>query len=318
MKQAVIVSAARTGLAKSFRGSFNTTHGATMGGHAVRAAVERAGIDPASIEDCVIGCGYPEGATGQNIARQIAIRAGLPVSVAGFTVNRFCSSGLQSVALAANAITAEGAGPMVAGGLESISLVQPEAKRVTEDWIVERTGIRQRHVAAAHEHTSDLAYEAGRRALDDAGLDAADLDLVQVTPTGDDDVLTTDAVSFSGLVAGGSATFHAQIDPSLHSAGTYSASYGFDVADENLPGSTLGSGLTLTLTGTVSAANFPFDDDGDADVDDLDAANYIDCMSGPDGGWIQLLCANHDADADGDVDLKDAAQLQLEFSGTLP
>ncbi|MCB1311885.1 MAG: acetyl-CoA C-acyltransferase [Sedimentitalea sp.] len=137
MKQAVIVSAARTGLAKSFRGSFNTTHGATMGGHAVRAAVERAGIDPASIEDCVIGCGYPEGATGQNIARQIAIRAGLPVSVAGFTVNRFCSSGLQSVALAANAITAEGAGPMVAGGLESISLVQPEAKRVTEDWIVE-------------------------------------------------------------------------------------------------------------------------------------------------------------------------------------
>ncbi len=146
----------------------------------------------------------------------------------------------------------------------------------------------------------------------------ADLDLVQVTPTGDDDVLTTDAVSFSGLVAGGSATFHAQIDPSLHSAGTYSASYGFDVADENLPGSTLGSGLTLTLTGTVSAANFPFDDDGDADVDDLDAANYIDCMSGPDGGWIQLLCANHDADADGDVDLMDAAQLQLEFSGTLP
>ena len=137
MKQAVIVSAARTGLAKSFRGSFNTTHGATMGGHAVRAAVERAGIDPASIEDCVIGCGYPEGATGQNIARQIAIRARLPVSVAGFTVNRFCSSGLQSVALAANAITAEGAGPMVAGGLESISLVQPEAKRVTEDWIVE-------------------------------------------------------------------------------------------------------------------------------------------------------------------------------------
>ena len=137
MKQAVIVSAARTGLAKSFRGSFNTTHGATMGGHAVRAAVERAGIDPASIEDCVIGCGYPEGATGQNIARQIAFGAGLPVSVAGFTVNRFCSSGLQSVALAANAITAEGAGPMVAGGLESISLVQPEAKRVTEDWIVE-------------------------------------------------------------------------------------------------------------------------------------------------------------------------------------
>ena len=137
MKQAVILSAARTGLAKSFRGSFNITHGATMGGHAVAAAVQRSGLDPAEIEDCAIGCGFPEAETGNNIARQIAIRAGLPVSVAGFTVNRFCSSGLQSVALAANAITAEGAGPMVAGGLESISLVQPEAKRVTEDWIVE-------------------------------------------------------------------------------------------------------------------------------------------------------------------------------------
>ncbi len=104
MKQAVIVSAARTGLAKSFRGSFNITHGATMGGHAVSAAVERAGIDPATIEDCMIGCGFPEGATGQNIARQIAIRAGMPVTVSGMTVNRYCSSGLQTIALAAQAI----------------------------------------------------------------------------------------------------------------------------------------------------------------------------------------------------------------------
>ncbi|MCA0871159.1 acetyl-CoA C-acyltransferase [Seohaeicola saemankumensis] len=137
MAQAVIVSTARTGLAKSFRGSFNMTHGATMGGHVVKSAVERAGIDPASIEDCVFGCGTPEGETGGNIARQIALRAGLPVTVAGYTVNRFCSSGLQSVAIAANAITTEGAGPMIAGGIESISMVQPKARRVQEDWLVE-------------------------------------------------------------------------------------------------------------------------------------------------------------------------------------
>jgi len=137
MAQAVIVSTARTGLAKSFRGSFNMTHGATMGGHAVSAAVARAGIDPASIEDCVFGCGTPEAETGGNIARQIALRAGLPVNVAGYTVNRFCSSGLQSIAIAANAITTEGAGPMVAGGIESISMVQPKARRVPEDWLME-------------------------------------------------------------------------------------------------------------------------------------------------------------------------------------
>ena len=137
MKQAVIVSAARTGLAKSFRGSFNTTHGATMGGHAVHAAVERAGLEGAEIEDCIIGCGFPEGETGGNIARQIAIRAGLPVSVSGMTVNRFCSSGLQTVALAAQAITEGGAGPIVAGGVESISLVQPKTRPVPEAWIQE-------------------------------------------------------------------------------------------------------------------------------------------------------------------------------------
>jgi acetyl-CoA acetyltransferase family protein len=137
MREAVIVSTARTGLAKSFRGSFNTTHGATMGGHAVEHAVKRAGIEPGEIEDVIIGCGFPEHATGQNIARQIAMRAGLPISASGMTVNRFCSSGLQTIALAANAITQEGAGPMVAGGVESISLVQPQATSVPEAWIAE-------------------------------------------------------------------------------------------------------------------------------------------------------------------------------------
>ncbi|MFC6688192.1 acetyl-CoA C-acyltransferase [Jhaorihella thermophila] len=137
MREAVIVSTARTGLAKSFRGSFNITHGADMGGHAVRHAVERSGLDPAEFEDCVIGCGFPEGETGQNIARQIAIRAGLPVTTSGFTVNRFCSSGLQSIALAANQIMTEGAGPMIAGGVESISMVQPKVRHAPNKWIEE-------------------------------------------------------------------------------------------------------------------------------------------------------------------------------------
>lgn len=108
-----------------------------MGGHVVEHAVARAGIEPSEVEDVAMGCGFPEGATGQNIARQIAMRAGLPISASGMTVNRFCSSGLQTVALAANAITQEDAGPMVAGGVESISLVQPEAKSVPEAWIAD-------------------------------------------------------------------------------------------------------------------------------------------------------------------------------------
>jgi acetyl-CoA C-acetyltransferase len=137
MKEAVIVSTARTGLAKSFRGSFNMTHGATMGGAAVAAAVERSGIAAEEFEDCVIGCGTPEAETGANIARQIGLRAGLPITVSGMTVNRFCSSGLQSIALAANAITQEGAGPMVAGGVESISMVQPKARHAPESWLME-------------------------------------------------------------------------------------------------------------------------------------------------------------------------------------
>jgi len=137
MREAVIVSTARTGLAKSFRGSFNMTHGATMGGYAVQAAVERSGIPLDRFEDCIFGCGFPEGATGQNIARQIAIRAGMPVTTAGMTVNRYCSSGLQTIALAANAITEGGAGAMIAGGVESISLVQTNVGNAPEPWIAE-------------------------------------------------------------------------------------------------------------------------------------------------------------------------------------
>jgi acetyl-CoA C-acetyltransferase len=126
MTQAVIVSTARTPLAKSWKGSFNMTHGATLGGHVIKAAVERAGIDPGAIEDVLMGCANPEGATGWNIARQAALAAGLPVSVAGVTVNRFCSSGLQTIAMAAQRIIAGEGDVYVAGGVESISCVQQE------------------------------------------------------------------------------------------------------------------------------------------------------------------------------------------------
>ena len=126
MTSAVIVSTARTPLAKSWKGAFNMTHGATLGGHAIKAAVERAGIDPGAVEDVLLGCANPEGATGWNIARQAALRAGLPVSVSGMTVNRFCSSGLQTIALAAQRIAAGEGEVFVAGGVESISCVQQE------------------------------------------------------------------------------------------------------------------------------------------------------------------------------------------------
>jgi len=126
MSHALIVSTARTPLAKSWKGSFNLTHGATLGGHAVRHAIARAGIDPAAVEDVIMGCANPEGATGMNIARQIALAAGCPVSTSGLTVNRFCSSGLQTIALAAQRIIAGEGEVYVAGGVESISCVQQE------------------------------------------------------------------------------------------------------------------------------------------------------------------------------------------------
>ncbi|KVW47002.1 acetyl-CoA C-acyltransferase [Burkholderia ubonensis] len=139
MTEAVIVSTARTPLAKSWRGAFNMTHGATLGGHVVAAALERTGLDPARVEDVIMGCANPEGATGANIARQIALRAGLPVSVPGMTVNRFCSSGLQTIALAAQRIIAGEGDVYVAGGVESISCVQNEMNRhmVHEGWLLE-------------------------------------------------------------------------------------------------------------------------------------------------------------------------------------
>jgi acetyl-CoA C-acetyltransferase len=140
MNDAVIVSTARTGLAKSWRGALNMTHGATLGGHVVRAAVERARVDPAEVEDVILGCALPEGTTGGNVARQAALRAGLPVTTAGTTLNRFCSSGLQTIALAAQRVMVDKVPVIVAGGLEQISCVQQELNQhmFKDPWLVEK------------------------------------------------------------------------------------------------------------------------------------------------------------------------------------
>ena len=135
MTRAVIVSTARTGIGKAGRGAFNMTHGVTLAGHVARHAVDRAGIDPALIEDSIWGTGYPEHVTGGNLGRQAVIRAGLPVSVAGTTVNRFCASGLQAIAMGGQMIAGEGAKAVLVGGVESISLNQPTPRHAREPWI---------------------------------------------------------------------------------------------------------------------------------------------------------------------------------------
>ena len=140
MVEAVIVSTARTPLTKSWRGSFNLTHGATLGGHVVKSAMQRAKLEPASVEDVIMGCANPEGATGFNIARQIALRAGCPVTTSGMTVNRYCSSGLQTIAIAAQRILTGEGDVYVAGGVESISCVQNDRMNLfmaKESWLDE-------------------------------------------------------------------------------------------------------------------------------------------------------------------------------------
>lgn len=138
LHEVAILSTARTPIAKAFRGAFNLTHGATLAGHAVHHAVRRAGLDPSEIDDIILGCAMPQGATGYNVARLAALRAGLPVSVSGMTIDRQCSSGLQAIALAAHRVAHDGVSAVVAGGVESISLVQnPDGESfVQEDWLV--------------------------------------------------------------------------------------------------------------------------------------------------------------------------------------
>src|ERR1051325_7817340 len=171
MTEAVIVSTARTPLCKSWRGALNNTHGAKMGGHVVHAALNRAKLDADEVEDVIMGCANPEGATGWNIARQVAIRAGCPMTVPGMTVNRFCSSGLQTIALASQRIMANEGSIYVAGGVESISMVQYEMNKhhFQDEWL-------HRHVPEVYWPMLQTAeyvakkYEISREKQDEYGV----------------------------------------------------------------------------------------------------------------------------------------------------
>ena len=170
MTSAVIVSTARTPLAKSWKGAFNMTHGATLGGHAVQHAIARAGIEAAAVDDVIMGCATPEGATGSNIARQIALRAGCPVTTSGMTINRFCSSGLQTIATAAQRIIAGEGEVYVAGGVESISCVQNEANRhmIADPWLVKHKPEIYWNMLQTAEQVAKR-YNIGRDAMDEYG-----------------------------------------------------------------------------------------------------------------------------------------------------
>jgi acetyl-CoA C-acetyltransferase len=170
MTSAVIVSTARTPLAKSWKGAFNMTHGATLGGHAVQHAISRAGIEAAAVDDVIMGCATPEGATGSNIARQIALRAGCPVTTSGMTINRFCSSGLQTIATAAQRIIAGEGEVYVAGGVESISCVQNEANKhmLADPWLVKHKPEIYWNMLQTAEQVAKR-YNIGRDAMDEYG-----------------------------------------------------------------------------------------------------------------------------------------------------
>ena len=170
MTSAVIVSTARTPLAKSWKGSFNMTHGATLGGHAVEHAVKRAGIEGGEVDDVIMGCANPEGATGANIARQIALRAGLPITTSGMTVNRFCSSGLQTIALAAQRVIAGEGDIYVAGGVESISCVQQEMNThmLADPWLAKNKPEIYWNMLQTAENVAKR-YNISREAMDEYG-----------------------------------------------------------------------------------------------------------------------------------------------------
>ena len=170
MTSAVIVSTARTPLAKSWKGAFNMTHGATLGGHAIEHAVKRAGIEGAEVDDVIMGCANPEGATGANIARQASLRAGLPITTSGMTVNRFCSSGLQTIALASQRIIAGEGDVYVAGGVESISCVQQEMNKhmLADPWLAEKKPEIYWNMLQTAEQVAKR-YGIGRDAMDEYG-----------------------------------------------------------------------------------------------------------------------------------------------------
>ncbi|MEN9468179.1 MAG: hypothetical protein RL081_2180 [Pseudomonadota bacterium] len=170
MTSALIVSTARTPLTKSWKGAFNMTHGATLGGHAVEHAIKRAGIDAGEVDDVLMGCANPEGATGANIARQVALRAGCPVTVSGMTINRFCSSGLQTIAMAAQRIIANEGDVYVAGGVESISCVQQEMNThmLADPWLAKNKPEIYWNMLQTAENVAKR-YNIGREAMDQYG-----------------------------------------------------------------------------------------------------------------------------------------------------
>ena len=168
MTRAVVVSTARTPLAKSWKGALNMTHGATLGGHAVRHAIARAGIDPAEVEDVIMGCAFPEGTTGLNIARQSALAGGCPVGVPGLTVNRFCSSGLQAIALAAQRIASGEGQVYVAGGVESISCVQANPAMLQDPDLARAKPAMYWGMLETAEQVAKR-YGIGREAMDEYG-----------------------------------------------------------------------------------------------------------------------------------------------------
>ncbi len=172
MKEAVIVSTARTPIGKAYRGAFNNTHGAVLGAHAMKHAMEKANIDPQEVEDVIMGCGTPEGATGVNIARQCAIRAGMPVSTAGVTVNRFCSSGMQTIAMAAQRVIVDNVPVAIGGGLESISLVQNDHSNkhhIHENWILKNKPELYMSMLETAEVVAER-YNISREQMDEYGL----------------------------------------------------------------------------------------------------------------------------------------------------
>ena len=196
MKEAVIVATARTPIGKAYRGAFNDTHGATLAGHVVAEVVKRAGVDPKRVEDVILGVGWPEGATGNNLGRLAAIRAGLPVSVPGITVNRLCSSGLNAIAIAANRIQLGEARVQVAGGVESISLVDKSRNRFRweEDWLLEHKpevywGMIQtadtvaRRYGVSRESQDEYALESQRRTAAAQAAGRFDAEIVPLPST---------------------------------------------------------------------------------------------------------------------------------------
>ena len=194
MPEAVIVSAARLPIGRAFRGAFNQTHGATMAGHVVQHAAERAHVDPAEIEDVIIGVGMPEGATGHNLGRNAAIRAGFPDRVPGTTINRYCASGLQAIATAAGRIIADGAQVIVAGGCESVSMVQNDLhmKGFTEEWLLrnkpdvfmpmlQTADNVAKHYKVSREAQDEYSFQSQQRTAAAQAAGAFDAEIVPLT-----------------------------------------------------------------------------------------------------------------------------------------